>query len=224
MRRKVLVIAAHPDDEVLGAGGVIALHALWGDEVHILIVTEGCSSQYPDHPEMVLQKKSEAKEAAAILGVPPDKLHFEGLPDMRLDSVPATRINKSIETVIQSVQPSIVYTHASSDVNLDHRLVFEASLVACRPYAAPFVEAIYSYFAPSSTEWGIAPFDANHFVDVSSVMETKINAMAAYKSEVRTAPHPRSIESLHAIFATFGSVVGCQYAEAFKLVRSVHRD
>lgn len=220
----VLVVAAHPDDEVLGTGGVIAKHASRGDDVHILIVTEGCTSQYPDRPEMIARKQQEAQEAAAILGVSPDKLHFGNLPDMRLDSVPLPEINASIEAIVRLVKPQIVYTHACTDVNLDHRRIFEASLVACRPYAAPFLRAIYTYFVPSSSEWGAAPFDANHYVDISDVVEKKISSMNAYKSELRSAPHPRSLESLRNINASFGSVIGCHYAEAFKLVRSIDRD
>lgn len=220
---KILVIAAHPDDEVLGTGGVIARHTSHGDDVHILIVTEGCSSQYPDRPEMIAQKQHEAQEAASILGVAPENLHFGNLPDMKLDTVPLTAVNACIERIVRSVQPKIVYTHAGTDVNFDHQRIFEASLVACRPYSAPFLRAVYTYFVPSSSEWGAAPFDANHYVDISDVMETKSNAMGAYKSELRSAPHPRSLESLRAINASFGSVIGCRYAEAFKLVRSIDR-
>lgn len=220
---KILVIAAHPDDEVLGTGGLIAKHTSRGDEVHVMIVTEGCSSQYPDRPEMIPQKQQEAREAAGILGVAPENLHFGNMPDMKLDTVPLTAINACIERIVRSVHPKVVYTHAGTDVNLDHRRIFEATLVACRPYSAPYLQAVYAYFVPSSSEWGAAPFDANHYVDISDVMEAKSNAMGAYKSELRSAPHPRSRESLRAINASFGSVIGCRYAEAFKLVRSIER-
>lgn len=172
---------------------------------------------------MVARKEAEARAAAQVLGVPLANLRFVGLPDMKLDTVETTALNRSIEAAVRSIRPSIVYTHSASDINRDHRLVHEASLVACRPYSAPFVEALYAYFAPSATEWGITPFEPNHFVDISDLMETKIGALNAYGSEVRQAPHPRSPEALRAIFGSFGTMVGCRYAEAFRLVRSVRR-
>jgi LmbE family N-acetylglucosaminyl deacetylase len=222
LRERVLVIAAHPDDEVLGVGGTMVKHVQAGDLVEVLIVTEGCSTQYPGKPEMVLRKQGEAREAARLLGV--HALHFGGLPDMKLDTLPISAVNGCIEAVVQSTQPSIVYTQAEHDINVDHRLVFSATMVACRPYSAPFLTALFSYFTPSSSEWGSQPFAPTFFRDISGVVELKLKAMEAYNSELRPAPHPRSLPSLLAISAGFGAAVGCQHAEAFRLIREVQRD
>ena len=214
----VLVIAAHPDDEVLGVGGTIAAFVNQGSSVDILIVTEGCSSQYPDQPELIEVKKEEAKAAAKIVGA--RSIHFGGLPDMKLDTIPTTEVNLIIEKALKELKPSIVFCHSRSDVNLDHRIIFDATLVACRPYSAPHVNKLLSYYAPSSSEWGPNCFEPNWFVDISQTIDRKVEAMKQYQTEIRASPHPRHPDSLKQTASYFGSISGYNFAEPFRLVRA----
>ena len=214
----VLVIAAHPDDEVLGVGGTIAASVNHANPVDILIVTEGCSSQYPDQPELIEVKKKEAKAAANILGA--RSVHFGGLPDMKLDTIPITEVNRCIEKAVKELKPNIVFCQARSDVNLDHRIVFDATLVACRPYSAPHVNKLLSYYAPSSSEWGPDCFDPNWFVDITQTIDEKVEAMRQYRTEVRPSPHPRHPDSLRIAAGYFGSISGYSFAEPFRLIRA----
>jgi LmbE family N-acetylglucosaminyl deacetylase len=218
---RVLVIAAHPDDEVLGAGGTIARYVREGAFVSILIVTEGCSTQYPGVVEMVERKQREALEAARILGV--TDVRFGGLPDMKLDTLPSVAVNACIEQVVREVEPNLVFTQAEHDVNRDHQVIFDATAVACRPFSAPSVERIYSYYTPSSSEWGTAPFQATTYVDVSDSFDLKLAAMSAYASEVRPFPHPRSLEALRNVAGFFGNAMGMRFAEPFRLFREIRR-
>jgi len=131
---KVLVVAAHPDDEVYGMGGTIAKLSSEGHEVHVLIVTDGSATQYKNHPDLdqiIANKKTEIKKANRVLGT--KKVHFGNLPDMRLDSIDHVEINKVIEEAVNNIKPKVVYTHFYGDVNLDHQRVYESTLVACRP-------------------------------------------------------------------------------------------
>ena len=218
---RVLVIAAHPDDEVLGVGGTIARYVKEGAFVSILIVTEGCSTQYPGVVEMIERKQQEATEAARILGV--TDVRFGGLPDMKLDTLPSVAVNACIEDVVRDVEPGLVFTQAEHDVNRDHQVIFNATAVACRPFSAPSVERIYSYYTPSSSEWGTTSFQATTYVDVSEVFDLKMAAMTAYSSEVRPFPHPRSVEALRHVAGFFGNAMGVRYAESFRLFREIYR-
>jgi|SRR5688500_15599523 len=218
---RVLVIAAHPDDEVLGVGGTIARYAKEGASVCILIVTEGCSAQYPGVVEMVERKQREAKEAARILGV--SDVRFGGLPDMKLDTFPSVEVNACLEKVVRDFKPEVVFTQAEHDVNRDHRVIFDATAVACRPFSAPYVQRIYSYYTPSSSEWGTTSFQPTSYFDVSDFFELKLAAMSAYSSEVRPFPHPRSVEALRNVAGFFGNAMGVRFAEPFRLFREVHR-
>jgi N-acetylglucosamine malate deacetylase 1 len=218
---RLLVIAAHPDDEILGVGGTIARYTKRGVEVSVLIVTEGCSSQYKDQPGMIARKQSEAYQAGEILGV--KDIRFGGLPDMRLDTVPLVEVNACIESAVREVQPQIVFTQAQHDVNADHRIIFDATIVACRPFSAPSVERIYSYYTPSSSEWGALPFEPTTYFDITDEFEQKVAAMKAYQSELRPFPHPRSEEALRSIAGFFGSAAGLKMAEPFRLFREISR-
>ncbi|MFC7203579.1 PIG-L deacetylase family protein [Haloferax namakaokahaiae] len=214
--RTVLVIGAHPDDEVLGAGGTMAKHAAAGDEVHALIVTEGTTQQYDDD-SIIEQKRDEARACADTLGI--EAVHFGDLPDMRLDDVPHVDVNAVIESVVTDLEPDIVYTHSPHEVNLDHKAVYDSTLVATRP--ATGVSRVLAYETPSSTGWTggtTSQFGADVYVDISGFVETKVDAFAAYQSETRVFPHPRSRESLSARATTRGSEAGFAAAEAFSLV------
>ena len=224
---KILVIAAHPDDEVLGMGGTIAKYTSKGDEVAVLIVTDGSTSQYRDDPklqEIQRAKRAETSNCAATLGV--KHVFYGELPDMKLDVTPHIEINRVIEKAITDFQPSIVFTHFSGDVNKDHRRVYESTLVACRPFSEQCVKRLFSYAVPSSTEWNIqtatSTFLPNWYEDISGEWaEKKYRAMECYKTEIRDYPHPRSIRYLRTADAAEGNRVGLLAAESFILLRAI---
>jgi len=219
---KVLVFAAHPDDEVLGMGGTLCLHAA-KDEVRVVCVTDGSSSQYPGDAAVRERKNDEAKRAAAVLGVE-DYVHLD-LPDMRLDTVAHVELNAVVEEHVRELAPEVVYT-AQPDVNADHRALFESVAVATRPAPGQPVRAVLTYAPTSSTEWTPAAtnwFVPNWFVDVTATIERKLEAFACFETERRVYPHPRSERALRAHAEFYGASAGCEYAEPFVLVRNVQR-
>jgi len=223
MSDRILVFAAHPDDEVLGMGGTIAVHADRGDRVRIVCVTDGSSTQYPGDAELRAQKEEEARAAAAELGVS-DYVHLD-LPDMRLDTVPHVEINRVVEEHVRDFAPTCVYT-AQPDVNLDHRALFDSVVVATRPLPEQPVRRLLTYAPTSSTEWTPARlnwFVPNWFVDVTTTLERKLSAFARYETERRPYPHPRSERAIRAAAEFYGASCGCEYAEPFVLVRSLER-
>jgi LmbE family N-acetylglucosaminyl deacetylase len=218
---RVLVLAAHPDDEILGMGGTIALHVESGDEVRIVCVTDGSSTQYPGDTALAERKADEAKRAAAELGVE-DYVHL-ALPDMRLDTLAHVDVNRPVEDQVRDFSPAIVYT-PHPDVNLDHRALFDSAVVATRPVPGQVVRRVLTYAPTSSTEWTPAGrnwFVPNWFVDVSGTMPRKLAAFACYETEHREYPHPRSARALEAYARFYGSSVGCEFAEPFVLVRGL---
>ena len=217
---RVAVIGAHPDDELLGAGGTIALHARSGDEVHAIVVADGAGSRYPAQLAAVLEKQ--ARRAADILHLA--SLRFLELPDQRLDTVPLIELTQLLEAALDDIGPTVVYTHFPEDVNDDHRLVARCAWVACRPYRRQLTKfAVFE--TPSSTEWawpmGGTSLQPNLFVDVTSTIDIKIAAMECYETELRTYPHPRSSRALRERAAFWGSHVGCHAAEPFRVLREV---
>ena len=219
---KVLVFAAHPDDDVLGMGGTLCLHAAErGDEVRVVCVTDGSSTQYPDDAEVRARKGEEAVRAAGVLGVR-DYVHLD-LPDMRLDTLAHAELNAVVEEHVRDVSPEVVYT-AQPDVNADHRALFDSVAVATRPTPGQPVRRVLTYAPTSSTEWTPAAtnwFMPNWFVDVTATLERKLEAFACFATERRDYPHPRSERALRAHAEFFGATVGCEYAEPFVLARHV---
>ena len=217
---RVLVIAAHPDDEVLGMGGTIALHAAErGDPVRIVCVTDGSSTQYPGDAVIRAQKEAEARAAASTLGVE-DYIHLD-LPDMRLDTVAHVEVNRVVEEQIRDFGPEIVYT-VHPDVNRDHRALFDSVAVATRPVPGQVVQRVLTYAPTSSTEWtpaGLNWFVPNWFVDVTATLDLKLASFAHYSTEARPYPHPRSEQAIRAAAAFYGASCGCEAAEPFVLVR-----
>jgi LmbE family N-acetylglucosaminyl deacetylase len=218
MKNIILVVAAHPDDEVLGCGGTIARYAAAGDDVNILIVAEGATSRDDTNSEMVAALKQCAAKAALMLGAKPPIML--GLPDNRLDSMDRLDVIKAIERHIEEIGPNTVYTHHGGDLNIDHRIVYEAVITACRPVPGSSVRQIFSFETVSSTEWATPSighaFSANHYVQISDQMETKIRAIQAYETEMRPFPHARSLESVKTVARLRGSQVGVEEAEAFQ--------
>jgi len=229
MAHSVLVVAAHPDDEVLGCGGTIARLADEGHAVHILILGEGVTSRYGDPAQakqsdlQALHKQAEA--VAASLGA--CGVSLAKLPDNRFDTVALLDIVKVIEEQVERCKPAVVYTQHGGDLNIDHALTFRATLTATRPMAGSSVERVFAYEVRSSTEWAFrqfAPaFAPTTFVDISTTLERKLRAMEMYEGESRAFPHPRSGRALKATAEYWGSVSGLQAAEAFQLVREFVR-
>ncbi|HEY2804759.1 MAG TPA: PIG-L deacetylase family protein [Gemmatimonadales bacterium] len=219
MPLRVLVIAAHPDDELLGCGGTVALHARAGDKVTSVIVCEGESLRYG--PDGVGQS-DHIRRAAATLGV--DDVRTLGFPDQRLDTMTLCDIITPLEAVVRDVEPDMVYCQFGGDINRDHQLLFKAALVATRPTAAS-INTVYAFDTASSTEWAYPrSFTADTWVDISSTLETKLAAMSCYESEVREYPHPRSICALRHRAKAWGNQQLLDAAEVFMTVRRTHRD
>jgi N-acetylglucosamine malate deacetylase 1 len=221
MSLRVLVLAAHPDDDVLGMGGTIALHVLRGAAVRVVCVTDGSSTQYPGDANRQEQKNKEALAAAAALGVS-DYVHLD-LPDMRLDMVPHVELNAVVEEHVREFGPEVVYT-VHPDVNSDHRALFDSVAVATRPTPGQVVRRVLTYAPSSSTEWtpaGTNWFVPNWFVDITETLQRKLDAFACFETEQRPYPHPRNARALQAHAELFGATVGCEYAEPFVLVRSL---
>lgn len=219
MNEVVLVVAAHPDDEILGAGATLAKHVDAGNEVHAVIVSEGATARYDDSMTHDLQQA--ARASAARIGF--TSLTFLGLADQRMDVAPLIEVTQSIESIVHQYEPRTIYSHSPVDVNADHGVVARATWTACRPYAAPFVEKVLAFETPSSTEWAW-PLEANNFmpqmfVDVTETLDRKIEAMESYDSELRPYPHPRSVRGLRERAAFWGSKAGCLAAEPFAVLR-----
>ena len=228
MAKSVLVVAAHPDDEVLGCGGTIASHADAGDVVQILIVAEGATSRQNERNRVALSDDlsnlaQAAHIASNILGAV--GVELMDLPDNRLDSLNRLDLIKQIEQRIQHFQPEVVYLHHAGDLNVDHRRLHEAVVTACRPLPGQSVKLLLSFEVASSTECqppgSSHSFQPNWFVDISSQWTRKRSALEAYASEMRPFPHPRSIKSLEHLACWRGSQVGLHAAEAFSLLRYI---
>lgn len=217
--RKIVVIAAHPDDELLGCGGTLALHARAGDQITGVIACEGESLRYG---EGGVGQSSHIKRASEVVGF--KDVRLLGFPDQRLDTVTLTEVITPLERVIREVRPHIVYCQYGGDINCDHQLLFRAALVATRP-TENHIEAVYVFDTASSTEWGYPrTFVPDTWVDISSTLEIKLRAMACYESEVREYPHPRSLKGLEHRAKAWGNQTCLDAAEVFMTVRQVFRN
>jgi|SRR3989338_3606515 len=217
---KVLVIAPHPDDEILGCGGTIAKHTSQRDRVFLCIVTTTYPPRWSD--KFRKNRLLEIKEANAALDI--KKTYFLNLPTVKLNVLPHHQLADSISDVVKKTKPDILYIPHLGDLNKDHRLVFEASLVVARPYSQDHrIKKILSYETPSETEWGqpLTPFLPNTYVDITRTFKTKLAAMKSYKSELRPYPHPRSLKFLEILAKKRGAEVGFKLAEAFTLIREI---
>ena len=217
----ILVIGAHPDDEVLGLGGTLARHVKNGDEVFPLICADGSQVRYAEEERENL--KLACMKSCAELGLQAPE--FLGFPDQKLDTFSQIELTQAIEERIQKYQPEVVYTHHFGDINRDHQVLNEVTLVATRPKPGGGVLRVLSYMVPSSTDW--APFTTgrtflpNWFVDISETIEDKLRAVSHYSSEVPPYPHPRSLEAIRNQARFWGSSIGFEYAEPFVLMRNL---
>jgi LmbE family N-acetylglucosaminyl deacetylase len=218
---RILAAVAHPDDEVLGAGGTLARHARDGEEVHVLFLTDGVGAR--GHDELAAdQRAAAARNACAILGTQPPR--FLGFSDNRLDETPLLDVTQAIESVIAELQPHTIYTHHANDLNIDHVVCQRAVLTACRPMPGATVRRIFSFEVPSSTEWnapGGMAFAPKRFVDISGTLAMKRRALEAYAKEMRPFPHARSREAVEALARWRGATVGLEAAEGFDIIREI---
>lgn len=223
MSKNILIIAAHPDDETLGAGGTILWHKNKGDHVAVYIATDGVTAR---HDEKDSQKDA-AKKACSILGV--DELIFGEFSDQQLDAMPLITLAKALSDVVAQAAPEVVYTHHHGDINQDHRRLFEATLIATRPVNNSTVKELYTYEVGSSTEWTVAidgwAFKPNMYVDIAPYVNQKLKALECYcdtfESEIPPFPHPRSIEAVDNHAKKRGVEVGLISAEAFCTIRLI---
>ena len=221
---RIMIIGAHPDDEVLGCGGTAARFVSEGHEVSVVILGEGITARYDKRYQanhsLLEELHFSMRKAASILGLP-EPTRFD-LPDNRFDTVPLLDIIKKIEQVIAEIGPDTVFTHHNGDLNIDHTITFRAVMTALRPLPACPVKALYTFEAPSSTEWAFgrfaSAFQPDFFVDISRTLDVKFKAIEAYTSELCPFPHPRSKRVLRSQAERWGSVIGLPAAEAFETI------
>lgn len=223
---KILLIAAHPDDEVLGCGASIPKFVKDGCDVDLLIISEGETARdekfnLTKRINEIKKREENAIKSSKLLGI--NNIKFYRLPDNRLDQYHIIDVTKIIEKYISKNRPEIIFTHCGSDLNVDHRIVFQSTLTACRPMKGLSVKKILSWENMSSTEWSSNKignqFSPNIYVDVSKTISLKKEALSFYKDEMRPFPHPRSWEAIEALAKFRGSNSGKLFAEAFELVR-----
>ncbi|MFQ5707996.1 MAG: PIG-L deacetylase family protein [bacterium] len=216
---KVLVLAAHPDDEVLGCGGTIARLGAEGHEITTVIFCENASVRYNNTMNGKIENM--ARECAKVLGV--KNPVFLRMPDQKLDTYSALEMAQMVERVIKEYQPEMIFTHHGGDINEDHQVLFEATMVATRPLPLGKIKSIMTYETISSTEWGVSnyhsSFRPNVFYDISKTLPVKLQAFGSYVSEIREFPHPRSIEAIEIRAKDWGARVGVPAVEPFQLIR-----
>jgi LmbE family N-acetylglucosaminyl deacetylase len=218
---KVLVIAPHPDDEVLGCGGTIARLAADGHDVHVAIMTRGAPPRYREAD--VERVRQEALAAHALLGVA--QTRFLDHPAAELDRVPHAELNASMGKLFEAVGPDTLFLPFAGDIHLDHQLIFRSALVAARPHGWDYPTRIYAYETLSETNWSAPnidpPFIPNAFIDIHETLERKLDAFACYGSQCRAFPNERSPEALRALATLRGATVHRRAAEAFLLIREI---
>lgn len=226
MKKNILILAAHPDDEVLGCGGTIAKYLSQGHFIHVAFLADGISSRGGDKDQLVQElslRRDAARNALNILGV--ESISFGDFPDNHMDKIATIDVAKQVELLIAQHKPDTVFTHHFGDVNVDHRKVYEATVVACRPQPNHCVKSILCYEVASSTEWQLAStgtnFSPNFFVDISSFLEKKMLSLSQYESEMRDWPHPRSFKAIEHLAHWRGAVIGVNAAEAFMVGRII---
>lgn len=226
--KKVLIIGAHPDDDILGCGGIMSKYARTGTEFRVIFIAEGSSCRFnldelnsEEVVSTIIKRNSFGIKALEKLGV--TQYHFYNLPCGRLDTISIIEVNKIIEKEVSQFQPDTIYTHAESDANHDHGIVFKASIMATRPCNTFKVKSVYSYEILSSSEWKFtSSFEPNSFEELDELdVKNKWEALAEYETEIREFPFPRSLEGISTLAKYRGLQAGVKYAEAFRLIRKI---
>ena len=219
----ILVIAAHPDDEVLGCGGTIAKLSDSNHNVVVAILGEGLTSRSHDNRStdrsQLKRLKQQCRSATTLLGV--NKTLFYDLPDNRFDSLPLLDVIKIVEDIMEKTGPEIIFTHHPGDLNIDHKITHRAVLTAARPFEGSSLKEVLAFEIPSSTEWGFSQFSdfsPNVFVDISTTIQRKSDALSMYDSEIKRFPHPRSTAHIENLAKVRGAAAGMRSAEAFSLI------
>jgi N-acetylglucosamine malate deacetylase 1 len=223
-RMRILCVAAHPDDELIGVGGTLAKHADDGDEVAVLLLSDGTMARYealtPAAAERRNDRRNRARAAADILGV--GELTVLDYWGNQLDDAPLLEIVRDIESAIDSFRPRVIYTHHHGDLNVDHQLIARAVRTAARPLVDSPVDRVLSFETLSSTEWAMpsadTAFQPTVYVDIEDFLDTKMEALAVYDDEIRDRPHPRSANSIRDNAVLWGEKVGMWAAEPFQLL------
>jgi len=224
MKNRVLVIAAHPDDEALGCAGTIAKHIEATDQVYVIFMSNGVSSRAGANLKSATKVRIDsANKSCKVLKT--EEPIFLDFPDNKMDSIPLLDIVQKLEECVIKINPNMIYTHHGFDLNIDHRITHQAVLTACRPQPGFSVKEIYSFEVLSSTDWATSStknaFIPSKFVDISKTFNQKMNSLNCYSYEMRQAPHSRSIDSVKALSILRGSTVGVTYAEAFQVERII---
>ncbi|MCP4482324.1 MAG: PIG-L family deacetylase [bacterium] len=220
----ILIIASHPDDEILGCGGTITRLVAEGAQAYTLILGTGITSRLEivskDQPGKLNALKEQAVAANKIIGV--KDVIFETFPDNKFDSIAMLDIVKTIENIKNKIKPNIIFTHYQNDLNIDHQITNQAVLTATRPMIGESVKEIYAFEVLSSTEWHYPlTFFPNTFFDISNTLDKKIEAMSKYKLELKDYPHPRSLKNIELNAEYWGNRVGIKYCEVFQCLRNV---
>ena len=234
---KVLVIVAHPDDEVLGMGGTLRKLSVKNHDIKVVFLATGIAARRSDKfrnetkyeinktlikkmEEQIKKLRLDAKRALKILGI--KNIEFFNFPDNEMDMVSNLEITKTIENIIKKFKPDVIYTHTKNDINVDHRAIFNATITATRPSTRVNVKKVICFEVPSSSEWNFGDtFSPNIFVDIKRELSYKKKAIRAYKTELKKFPHPRSVNSLDIIAKRWGTVSGFEASEAFELIREL---
>ena len=197
-KKNILVVVAHTDDETLGLGGTIARHSLMGDKVYGISMTDGLSSRVKVNKKKIKLREKASENAAKIIGL--NWLKAANFPDNAIDTIPILKVIKIIEKAKTKIKPSLIYTHSSADLNIDHRIVSEATLVAFRPQTNEIWEEIRTFEVPSATDYGHKSvtnnFCPNLYINITETWKMKLNALKEYKMEMRKSPHSRSFDGL----------------------------
>jgi len=220
LKNKILVIAAHPDDEAIGCGGTLTIHQKKGDEIFLLFMTNGVSARNNYSNTEISIRRKMADAVSSQLHV--KKTFYLDFQDNQLDKVPLLMIVKEIEKIIKKIKPKLIYTHSFGDLNIDHQKTFEATVTACRPQPNFPVKEIYSFEVPSSTGWHhykLKNFNPNLYIDITKVCFKKKKLLNIYSKEMRKSPHARSVEGIINLSKYRGNQVGVGNAEAFEIIR-----
>ena len=224
--KNILVVAAHPDDEILGCGGSLYKYSLKGYNVNIVFMTNGVSARSLTNKAMLFaikERKNAAIKVAKMIGA--KKPFFLNFKDNQLDNYPLLKVIKPLEKLIKKTKPNIIYTHYQDDLNIDHQIVSKAIITICRPQKKNTVKKILFFEVPSSTEWQIKKkdktFSPNYFEDISKVKSYKLSALKCYKKEIKKWPHPRSIKGVTSLLNWRGATIGVEAAEAFMVGRII---
>lgn len=221
---RVLCVGAHPDDEVIGAGGTLAKHVAEGDDVFVLLLSDGEMARYETETDDAMERREDRREraraASEVLGI--ESIEVLDYWGNQLDDVALIDVVRDVETAIDEFRPDVIYTHNYGDLNVDHQLIARAVRTASRPLVDSPVDRILSFEVLSSTEWAMptadTAFQPTVFVDIEGFLETKMEALSAYDDEIREPPHPRSVRSIRNNGVLWGEKVGMAAAEPFQLL------